>query len=64
MVSIPYSKPLWFVSEEVVLDSESVLSKDGQLRVGENSHDHIPCFLLKQCYVASGKMTQMILCVY
>lgn len=27
MVSIPYSEPLWFVSEEVDLDSESELKE-------------------------------------
>lgn len=28
MVSIAYSKPLWFVSEEVSLDSESELKEE------------------------------------
>lgn len=46
MVSIPYSEPLWFVSEEVDLDIESELSKDGKFRAPENSHDHMPCFWL------------------
>lgn len=46
MVSIPYSEPLWFVSEEVDLDIESELSKDRKFRAPENSHDHMPCFRL------------------